>query len=195
MMIFKESESAKKYCKGKGIELGRAAHNPFNLEDCINVAPEERQDFWKQSQFDVCGTFAPIDLYGTAESIPVEDHTYDYIISSHVIEHVPNPIKAFLEWDRVLKDKGIIYMIFPKRGADKNDIGRQLSPLMDFVKQYNDPQPLTDEHRHIWVFDLDVMLHLIRVCNDLYGLKWRVIDWMVSDDKIGNGHVIVAVKE
>ena len=50
MSKFKEMKLAHEYCKGKGIEIGGAAHNPFNLPDCINIAPEERKEFWDESQ-------------------------------------------------------------------------------------------------------------------------------------------------
>ena len=193
-MKFKSSKLALKYCKGKGVELGGAAHNPFNLENCINIAPKEREKFWKKSQIDICGKHLPIDLYGTAEDIPVDDQSCDYVVSSHVIEHVPNPIKAFFEWTRVLKPQGIVFMIFPKRNVDPNDVDRPLSRIIQIINQYGDPQPLTDEDRHIWIFDLNSMVTLIKYCIDVYELPWEIIETQETDDKVGNGHTIVARK-
>lgn len=192
--FFKESVLARKYCKGKGIEIGRAEHNQFGLDDCINVAPKERENFWKQSQIKQCGKFSKIDMYGTAENLPVDGHSYDYILSSHVIEHVPNPIKAFFEWDRVLKPGGIVFMIFPKRNADPNDVNRPVSRLIDIINQYNNPKPLNDEKLHIWIFTLDSMVTLIEYCINQYGLKWQIIDTQETDDKVGNGHTVVIKK-
>jgi SAM-dependent methyltransferase len=190
---FKYSQLAFKYCKGKGIEIGRAAHNPFGLSNCINIAPEERQEFWKQSQLNICGEYSPIDIYGTAELLPVKDNSFDYIISSHVIEHVPNPIKAFFEWDRVLKPGGIIFMIFPKRDSDPKDVHRMISSLHDFIEQYINPQDLNDEELHIWVFNLDSMIKLITHCNTM-GLNWEIIYSLETDDKVGNGHLVICRK-
>ena len=185
---------AHEYCKGKGIEIGGAAHNPFNLPDCINIAPEERKEFWDESQKLMGEEPLKIDLYGTAEELPVKSAKFDYVISSHVIEHVPNPIKAFFEWDRVLKPGGTIFMIFPKRDADPNDVMRPISELDEFISQYENPQPLTDEHRHIWVFNLFSMLILIEYCILKLELSWDIIFVEETDSKVGNGHTIICRK-
>jgi SAM-dependent methyltransferase len=55
------------------------------------------------------------DYYGHACSLPFRDHSLDYILASHVLEHVANPIAALVEWVRVLRHGGIIYMIVPDR--------------------------------------------------------------------------------
>lgn len=43
----------------------------------------------------------------------IQDASYDCILSSHTIEHVANPIKALLEWKRVLKVGGNMLIVFP----------------------------------------------------------------------------------
>jgi len=46
--------------------------------------------------------------------------SYDLILTSHVIEHIANPIKALREWIRVLKTGGILLLVAPHRdGADE----------------------------------------------------------------------------
>lgn len=190
-MKFKESALAHKHCQGKGIEIGAAAHNPFGLENCLFLANKERVEFWRQSEISMCGKYIEPDMYGDAENIPLEDNTLDYVLSSHVIEHVPNPIKAFFEWNRVLKDQGIVFMIFPKRDSDPQDVNRPISKISDFYNQYKNPQPLTDEHCHIWIFTLETMVELIEYCNENYSLGWDIIDLQQTDDKVGNGSTIV----
>jgi SAM-dependent methyltransferase len=190
-MKFPESALAHKYCIGHGLEIGAAAHNPFNLKDCLFLANKERVEFWRESEINSCGEFIKPDMYGDAENIPLENSSLDYVISSHVIEHVPNPIKAFFEWNRILKDQGIVFMIFPKRDADPNDVNRPISEISDFYKQYNNPQPLTDEHCHIWIFTLSSMVGLIDYCNKEHNLGWEIIDYEETDSKVGNGSTVV----
>lgn len=190
-MKFPESALAHKYCQGKGLEIGAAAHNSFGLEDCLFLANSERIEFWRESEINNCGDYIRPDMYGDAENIPIAGDYLDYVISSHVIEHVPNPIRAFLEWNRILKNQGIVFMIFPKRDADPNDVNRPVSEISDFYKQYNNPQPLTDEHCHIWIFTLSSMVGLIDYCNKEHNLGWDIIDSEETDDKVGNGHTIV----
>lgn len=48
----------------------------------------------------------------------IPDKTYDFLIASHVLEHVANPLKALEEWKRVLSPGGILLTILPdKRGT------------------------------------------------------------------------------
>jgi SAM-dependent methyltransferase len=47
--------------------------------------------------------------------LPVEDATYDCVIASHCLEHIANPIKALLEWRRVLRKDGLLLLILPHR--------------------------------------------------------------------------------
>ncbi len=40
---------------------------------------------------------------------------YDFVISSHTIEHISNPLKALLEWKRVLKRGGVLLLVCPHK--------------------------------------------------------------------------------
>jgi len=46
-------------------------------------------------------------------SIPSAD--YDFILSSHSLEHVANPIRALKEWLRLLKENGKLILILPDK--------------------------------------------------------------------------------
>ena len=39
--------------------------------------------------------------------------TYDFLLSSHVLEHLANPVKGLHEWLRVLKDSGDLVLLLP----------------------------------------------------------------------------------
>lgn len=55
------------------------------------------------------------DFQGDATALPFHDHSLDYVVTSHVLEHVANPIAALAEWCRVLRPGGIIYLLLPDR--------------------------------------------------------------------------------
>lgn len=55
------------------------------------------------------------DYYGHACSLPFHSNTLDYVASSHVLEHVANPVAALAEWYRVLRPGGMIYLVVPHR--------------------------------------------------------------------------------
>jgi SAM-dependent methyltransferase len=43
----------------------------------------------------------------------IADHAYDYLLSSHNLEHIANPVRALKEWMRVVKPGGAIIVILP----------------------------------------------------------------------------------
>jgi SAM-dependent methyltransferase len=40
---------------------------------------------------------------------------YDFVLSSHVLEHSANPIRALSEWIRLLKDQGTLVLLLPHK--------------------------------------------------------------------------------
>ena len=52
--------------------------------------------------------------------IPFDDDYFDFIISCHVLEHIPNDIKAMSELYRVVKSDGVVFLMVPLfRDLDK----------------------------------------------------------------------------
>jgi len=43
----------------------------------------------------------------------LKDHGYDFLISSHCLEHVANPLAALREWRRVIRQKGYLLLLLP----------------------------------------------------------------------------------
>lgn len=54
-------------------------------------------------------------LVASILDLPFEDNTFDYVVSSDVIEHTPDPYKAVLELIRVLKPGGKLAITVPNR--------------------------------------------------------------------------------
>jgi len=51
----------------------------------------------------------------SAVKIPVEKERYDFVYSSHVLEHIWFPEKALIEWLRILKPGGFLILHLPHR--------------------------------------------------------------------------------
>lgn len=49
------------------------------------------------------------DLHG------IDDGAYDFVLSSHMLEHSANPMKVLIEWKRVLKPGGMMQLVLPHR--------------------------------------------------------------------------------
>jgi SAM-dependent methyltransferase len=64
------------------------------------------------------------------------NESYDFVISSHVIEHIANPLKTILEWKRVLRVGGVILLICPH--MEKTfDCRRPITPLTHLIEDYS----------------------------------------------------------
>ena len=66
----------------------------------------------------------------------IENERYDFVISAHVIEHIANPLKAILEWKRVLRRGGVILLVCPHKETTF-DHRRPITPLDHLIEDYN----------------------------------------------------------
>lgn len=194
--IFPESETAHKYCIGKGLEIGGSAHNPFGL-DTLNVdLTDSLKTIFKKEEIKQCGKSLPVDIVASGDAIPLPDASQDFIVNSHVLEHFTNPIKAFMEWDRLLKPGGIIFMIVPhkERTLDKDRTRTTLQHLIDDYKNGTaESNGLEKGHEHVWI--TEDMVQLIHWMIDNLGVKWIIEEVHDVDDKVGNGFMFVIRKQ
>ena len=124
--FFPESVLAHQLLDGlKGLEIGGAAHNAFGL-DTLNVdrVHHDHPDFqpYASEQKRLCGAVMPVDIVAPGDCIPVDDKSFDFVISSHVIEHFYDPISAIKEWMRIATK--YIFIICPQRDALESDRGK-----------------------------------------------------------------------
>jgi SAM-dependent methyltransferase len=99
------------------------------------------------------------DYFGHACALPFQDNTLDYVIASHVLEHVANPVAALAEWCRVLRPGGIIYVVVPDRRATWEH-QRALTPVAHLLDDYLDGTTASDAtHIDEFVFQADWSLY------------------------------------
>ena len=67
------------------------------------------------------------DLHG------IPSDSYDAVLSSHVLEHIANPLKAMSEWLRVLRDSGTLILIMPHKDGTF-DHRRPITPLAHLIE-------------------------------------------------------------
>jgi SAM-dependent methyltransferase len=95
------------------------------------------------------------DFYGDACDLPFLDSSLSYVASSHVLEHVANPLAALSEWYRVLKHRGIIYMVVPDR-RKTFDHDRPLTTPEHMLEDFRNAVTQSDEtHIDDFVFGID----------------------------------------
>ena len=186
-MKFPYSKHATTLLSGlKGIEIGGAAHNPFGL-DTINVdrISHEHPDFapYATEQMRLCGEVLPVDVVAPGHKLPFDDKSFDFVISSHVIEHFYDPIEALQEWQRVARK--YIYIICPQRDALPSDRDKPLSDIADIMyRRYTDRnEEASDEHHSRWTSET-----FVQMCKYF---NFNVLEVLDPDDKVGNGFTIV----
>ncbi len=187
----------------QGIEIGASDHNSFHLPGCINVANEDQIEFYRNSQIVMNGCYVEIDVFDDGETLATfADGSQDYIISSHMFEHLANPIKALLRWVQVIKAGGYIFMIVPQRDAAPGDVGRELSTYAEWYQAYTEgwtPETAPEERTraaggprgHYFVYSATSLMNLISsVCQDL-GMRLEIVSIEDPDKKAGNGFTLV----
>jgi SAM-dependent methyltransferase len=83
------------------------------------------------------------------------DETLDFVCSSHVLEHIANPLKAITEWKRVIKKGAIIYAGVPDKRYmfDRKRPRTPLSHLIDDFEKNIDQNDKTHISEFLEKFD------------------------------------------
>ena len=194
--LFPFSALAKKYCVGRGLEIGGSAHNPFGL-DSLNVDfCGDADTIFKEEEIRLCGRVMPVDIVARGDEIPLPDASQDFVVSSHVLEHFPDPVRALLEWDRLVKPGGVIFMIVPhmERTFDRTQPRTTLQHLIDDFRGGSLHCDF-DPHRHYHHWITEDILALCRWMIEEFGLAWTMAEAQDTDDKVGNGFTVVIRKE
>jgi ubiquinone/menaquinone biosynthesis C-methylase UbiE len=91
----KELQILKQYCKGRGLNIGcgpRAFPDAINIDMCLGAA----------------------DIIADAAYLPCPSNHFNYVVSSHCLEHVEQaPLLVLREWLRVLKIGGRLAFVVP----------------------------------------------------------------------------------
>lgn len=183
-MAYRRSALADKYLTGlKGIEIGGAAHNAFGL-DTLNVDRFSGTDtIYKQDEIRYCGECMPVDIVAEGDKLPFPDSSWDFVISSHVLEHFYDPIGAIEEWHRVVKPGGYIFMIVPHK-CRTFDHMRVRTTLSELIDRHNNPvDSYEDGHLSVWITE-----DVVEIINYL---GYEIIEIQDMDDKVGNGFTVL----
>jgi SAM-dependent methyltransferase len=183
----------------QGLEIGASAHNAFGLKT-RNVAALDEYERFAAEERRKGEVPVAVDIWALADALPVPDDHEDFVLSSHVVEHLPNLVGAFLEWNRVTRAGGYIFMIVPLRDALPPDAVRPITPLAHFIEDFRqqatpDTHPFEDVPSgrlgHYHVFTPDSLLKVVRWMRDQGLCNWQLVAREDIDSKVGNGFTLV----
>ena len=165
----------------KGVEIGGSAHNDFKV-DALNVDRYAEMDtVYKQAERQVCGRAKPVDIIAPGHELPLEDKSFDFVLASHVIEHIPDPIAALDEWARVARRYIVLVVPHRDRTFDRD---RPLTPLSELIERHESGFT-SDEDRHWTVWTCETFVEL---CEHI---GFEVLEARDPDTKGGNGFALI----
>jgi SAM-dependent methyltransferase len=94
-----------------------------------------------------------------SQLIDINDASYDFLISNHMLEHSANPIKVLHEWRRVVKPGGALLVVLPHKNKTF-DRRRPLTKLSHLIEDYQanigeDDQTHLNEIVQMYDFSMD----------------------------------------
>ena len=174
----------------KGIEIGRGAHRDYAL-NAINVDAAFHELFAPE-QLKYVSTPAKVDIVAESSAIPLADSTQDFVFSSHVLEHVPDPIATLIEWYRLVHNGGYVAMIVPNRSAAELDRGRPVTTLSELIVAHNmNGFKIKNPIGHVTVWDPFILSSLIEFGQQINLWNFCIRCLQFPDDHTGDGILLV----
>jgi SAM-dependent methyltransferase len=123
--IYKDS---KKYFENKrGLEIGgptrlfskKGAVPLYTVIRSLDNVNFNSNNFWSKLQsgrnyiFNDSKESGTQIIHDSIDLFSIKDESYEFVLSSHVLEHIANPLKALKEWNRVIVKGGYLFCVVP----------------------------------------------------------------------------------
>lgn len=140
-------------CTGEGVEIGPGARPQIFNSDSTHVRYVEQATPDQWAALYGIDRIQSVDrslwehyVVGNADAIPAPMGSLDFIFSSHVLEHLANPLGHLAYWRTLLRPGGRVVAVVPDREGCK-DCVFQNSTLMELVTELR-AGSMTPELRH-----------------------------------------------
>jgi SAM-dependent methyltransferase len=151
---------------GVGVEIG-PGHVPFPVPPTVQVRFVDRWEPTENSSlFPELGDDPGFPRPDLVANLDVDrlgalaDGSQDFVIASHIIEHLANPLAMIVDIHRVLRPRGLFVLLLPDRHKTFDQF-RSATPLTHLVDEYRrDVREVDDEHI------LDFIIASIRASGD-----------------------------
>jgi SAM-dependent methyltransferase len=143
---------------GSGIEVGPGQH-PFEIPlPGVDVRYLDRWTAQESAelfpQLAAQATFVEPDVvadFNTDRLTSIPDDSQDFVIASHILEHLAEPIGFLDEIHRVLKPGGVVLILLPDRHHTR-DRGRTPTPLAHLVDEFKcHTEEVSESHLVEWL--------------------------------------------
>jgi len=146
-----ENKALARHLRGKGVEIG-ALWRKFPAPSKAIVWYVDRSDSIKlQREYPQLNNLIRPDVVADAGQLPFADGSLNFVIASHVLEHIPFPLAALRNWYAVLSSGGVLILRIPDKRYTF-DVKRARTSLRHLIEEDLDPEAF-DRRAHFedWV--------------------------------------------
>jgi predicted SAM-dependent methyltransferase len=190
-----ENRLLRGHLRGRGIEIG-ALWRPFSLREAARawyvdyLLPDQVSVVYSELDLPV----VRVDVVADAAQLPFAPATLDFIIASHLLEHLPFPLVALRHWYDLLAPNGALLLRIPDKRFTF-DHRRRRTCITHLVEEYEHPENF-DRRAHFveWVRDVnqidpngsaftDQLEHLMNIGYSIHYHAWidqdvaEIIEW------------------
>jgi len=142
-----ENRYLQRYIHGRGTEIG-ALWKRFPIPGGVRVWYVDRLDGAALDRHypELSGRILASDVLADAAELPLAPSSLDFVIASHVLEHLPYPLRALRSWYEALAPGGALLLKVPDKRYTF-DAKRQRTPLDHLLNETDDHR----EHYADWV--------------------------------------------
>jgi SAM-dependent methyltransferase len=135
---------------GHGVEIGplnRALPRHANIS--VAYLDYEDQASLRRRYPALADSIPRIDIVDDAEEVrTVASASFDFLVASHVIEHLRRPIAALREWLRIVRPGGLLYLVAPDKRVTF-DRHRVRTTLEHHILDYEEPSAARDFEHYV----------------------------------------------
>ncbi len=132
-----ENRYLSRYLRGRGVEIGGLWRRfPVSSHAKVWYVDRLSADELAKHYSDINGSIVIPDVIADGESLPLRD--LDFIVASHVLEHLPSPLKALRAWHEALRNGGVLLLKVPDKRFTF-DHRRQRTSLQHLIHEYENP--------------------------------------------------------
>jgi SAM-dependent methyltransferase len=137
-----ENRLLRRYLRGSGIEIG-ALWRRFPISSSARVWYLDRMTraALEKHYPELKGRILEPNLVADAARLPVAPASLDFLIASHVLEHLPFPLAALRAWYEALAPSGALLLKVPDKRYTF-DATRLRTPLARLIDEYRRPETL-----------------------------------------------------
>lgn len=147
-----ENRGLRRHLRGRGVEIG-ALWRRFPVPPGARVWYVDRLSGAELEEHypELSGRMIQADVLADANQLPFAPGSLDFLIASHVIEHLPFPLDALRAWYEALAPGGILLLRIPDKRYTF-DKSRVRTPLDHLLGEHKDPAAFQAREHYIdWV--------------------------------------------